>query len=109
MTDLAKESMEKINTRLARQGISIQQQDKKLIEDSLELLRDANRVNAKRMQPFDNLHIQKIISNASRGSHPPDEIYQRVFLGGSAKDLQDLFKATRNYDEYLKSINIYFL
>ena len=105
MTDLAKESMEKINTRLARQGISIQQQDKKLIEDSLELLRDANRVNAKRMQPFDNLHIQKIISNASRGSHPPDEIYQRVFLGGSAKDLQDLFKATRNYDEYLESIN----
>ena len=55
------------------------------------------------MQPFDNLNIQKIISNASRGAHPPDEIYQRVFLGGSAKDLDDLFRATKNYDEYLKA------
>ena len=103
MTDLHKETMEKINTRLARQEISIQQPDKQLIADSLELLRNTNLLNAKRMQPFDNLHIQKIISNATRGSHPPDEIYQRVFLGGSAKDLQDIFKATKNYDEYLKS------
>ena len=52
----------------------------------------------------ENLNIQKIISNASKGAHPPDEIYERVFLGGSSKDLEDLFKATRNYDEYLKSV-----
>jgi len=104
MTDLAKESIEKINTRLKRQGITIQIQDKKLIEDSLKLLREANKTNAQRMKPFDNLQIQKIISNASKGAHPPEEIYQKVFLNGSSKDLQDVFTATRNYDDYLKSI-----
>jgi len=103
MTDLTKESLSTINTRLKRQGITLSKPQQLEIRDSLELLRDTNRKNAQRMQPFDNLNIQKIISNASRGAHPPDEIYQRVFLGGSAKDLDDLFRATKNYDEYLKA------
>ena len=104
MTDLTKESLATINTRLARQGITMTKEQDRTIKNSLQLLRDTNRKNAQRMQPFDNLNIQKIISNASKGAHPPDEIYQRVFLGGSAKDLDDLFRATRNYDEYLKGI-----
>ena len=103
MTDLTKESLSTINTRLKRQGITLSKPQQLEIRRSLELLRDTNRKNAQRMQPFDNLNIQKIISNASRGAHPPDEIYQRVFLGGSAKDLDDLFRATKNYDEYLKA------
>lgn len=105
MTDLTRESLASINTRLKRQGITLGARQRNQIKESLELLRDTNRKNAQRMQPFDNLSIQKVISNAKIGAHPPDEIYQRVFLGGSAKDLQDLFKATRNYDEYLKSIS----
>ena len=104
MTDLTKESLATINTRLKRQGITMTREQDQTIKNSLNLLRDTNRKNAQRMQPFDNLNIQKIISNASKGAHPPDEIYQRVFLGGSAKDLDDLFRATRNYDEYLKGI-----
>jgi hypothetical protein len=104
MTDLTKESLSDINTRLARQNITMTQEQKNIIQESLRLLRDTNKKNAQRMQPFDNLNIQKIISNASKGAHPPDEIYERVFLGGSAKDLEDLFKATRNYDEYLESL-----
>tara|TARA_R100000149_G_C5880021_1_gene144818 strand:- start:102 stop:3527 length:3426 start_codon:yes stop_codon:yes gene_type:complete len=104
MTDLTKESLSDINTRLARQNITMTQEQKNIIQESLRLLRDTNKKNAERMQPFDNLNIQKIISNASKGAHPPDEIYERVFLGGSAKDLEDLFKATRNYDEYLESL-----
>ena len=104
MTDLTKESLATINTRLKRQGITMTKEQDQTIKNSLTLLRDTNRKNAQRMQPFDNLNIQKIISNASKGAHPPDEIYQRVFLGGSAKDLDDLFRATRNYDEYLKGI-----
>jgi len=105
MTDLTKESLATINTRLKRQGITMTKEQNQTIKNSLPLLRDTNRKNAQRMQPFDNLNIQKIISNASKGAHPPDEIYQRVFLGGSAKDLDDLFRATRNYDEYLKGID----
>ena len=104
MTDLTKESLATINTRLKRQGITMTREQDQTIKNSLNLLRDTNRKNAQRMQPFDNLNIQKIISNASKGAHPPDEIYQRVFLGGSAKDLDDLFRATKNYDEYLKRI-----
>ena len=104
MTDLTKESLATINTRLKRQRITMTREQDQTIKNSLTLLRDTNRKNAQRMQPFDNLNIQKIISNASKGAHPPDEIYQRVFLGGSAKDLDDLFRATRNYDEYLKGI-----
>jgi len=103
MTDLTKESLATINTRLKRQGITLSNPQLLKIKRSLDILRDTNRKNAQRMQPFDNLNIQKIISNASRGAHPPDEIYQRIFLGGSAKDLDDLFRATRNYDEYLKA------
>ena len=104
LTDLTKDSVATINTRLKRQNITLNTEQKREIENSLNLLREANLKNAQRMQPFDNLNIQKIISNASRGAHPPDEIYQRVFLGGSAKDLDDLFRATRNYDEYLADI-----
>jgi len=104
MTDLTKESLSDINTRLKRQGITLGAKQRNEIKDSIDLLRATNLKNAQRMQPFDNLSIQKVISNAKIGAHPPDEIYQRVFLGGSAKDLQDLFKATRNYDEYLESI-----
>jgi len=104
LTDLGKDSLANINMRLRKQNITMTKEQKDMIDESLELLRNTNRKNAQRMKPFDNLNIQKIISNASKGAHPPDEIYERVFLGGSAKDLEDLFKATRNYDEYLKSI-----
>ena len=103
MTDLTKESLSTINARLKRQGITLSKPQLMQIQRSLKILRDTNLKNAQRMQPFDNLNIQKIISNASKGAHPPDEIYQRIFLGGSAKDLDDLFRATRNYDEYLEA------
>ena len=105
MTDLGKKTFADLNIRLKRQGISVTKQQADVINNSLAELRSVNLLNAQRMQPFDNLNIQKIISNAKIGSTPPDDIYQKIFLGGSTKDLEDLFKAVRNYDEYLVSIN----
>lgn len=65
-------------------------------------LRNANKLAAERMAPFDRLEIKKIISNAQRGAHDADDVYKKVILNGEYKELDDIFKGLRQYDDYMK-------
>ena len=72
------------------------------INNAIEQLRIANRIAAERMAPFDRLEIKKIISNSQKGAFDADEIYKKVILNGDKSELDDIFKALNQYDEYLK-------
>jgi hypothetical protein len=53
------------------------------------------------MAPFDRLEIKKIISNSQKGAHNADEVYKKVILNGERGDLEDIFKALQDYDNYM--------
>jgi|TARA_A100001391_G_scaffold47862_2_gene28541 hypothetical protein len=76
----------------------------KKINESIDLLREADRLNAKLNEPFKNATI-KNITNAARGTgaFDPDEVYDKLIFNGSLRQLDDFFKAVDDYDKYLKN------
>ena len=81
------------------EAITLQKEAQDLIRGSIEALRDTNRIAARRMAPFDRVHIKKTISNATNGAHNADEVYKNVILNGQDADLEAVFQALRNYDK----------
>tara|TARA_R100000664_G_C2757898_1_gene146415 strand:- start:7 stop:3261 length:3255 start_codon:yes stop_codon:yes gene_type:complete len=75
------------------------------LNEGINLLREADKLNAKLNEPFKNATI-KNITNAARGSgaFDPDEVYDKLIFNGSLRQLDDFFKAVADYDEYLESI-----
>ena len=71
------------------------------VNNAIKQLREANKIAAERMAPFDRLEIKKIISNSQKGAHNADEVYKKVILNGERGDLEDIFKALRDYDNYM--------
>ena len=81
--------------------IEVNQQAVNEINTAIEKLRFANKVAAERMAPFDRLEMKKIISNSQKGAFDADEIYKKVILNGDKADLDNVFKALNQYDDYL--------
>ena len=72
------------------------------VNESINLLRKADDLNATLNEPFSNAVIKKI-TNAARGSgaFDPDEVYDKLIFNGSLRQLDDFFKAIDDYDQYL--------
>jgi len=92
----------------AREGIGydenlgLNQQELSQVNNAIEQLRIANTVAAERMAPFDRLAMKRIISNSQKGAFDADEIYKKVILNGDKADLDAVFKALNQYDNYLE-------
>ena len=71
------------------------------VNNAILQLRETNKIAAQRMAPFDRLQIKKIISNSQKGAHDADEVYKKVILNGEKGDLDDIFKALKDYDNYM--------
>jgi len=76
------------------------------INKSIKLLRDADKLNAKLNEPFDNAIIKRM-QNAARGNgaFDPDEVFDKLIHSGSLRQLDDFFKAVEDYDNYLIAKN----
>jgi hypothetical protein len=115
LTQLEIEGVEQFNVQLAKNlkrnkelnpgafGDEIELQDEAVreINNAIKQLREANKIAAERMAPFDRLQIKKIISNSQKGAFDADEVYKKVILNGEKGDLDDIFKALRDYDNYM--------
>ena len=56
------------------------------------------------MQPFDTLQMEKLISNAKKGSINADRVYSDAILKGTKTQLDNVFEALREYDLYLQRV-----
>ena len=114
LTQLEIEGVEKFNVQLAHNirmaglgddVIELEGQAVREVNNAIKQLREANKIAAERMAPFDRLEIKKIISNSQKGAHNADEVYKKVILNGERGDLEDIFKALRDYDNYMVQAN----
>ena len=110
LTQLEIEGVEQFNVQLAKnikaaglgdEAIELEGQAVREVNNAIKQLREANKIAAERMAPFDRLEIKKIISNSQKGAHNADEVYKKVILNGEKGDLEDIFKALRDYDDYM--------
>ncbi len=110
LTQLEIEGVEQFNVQLAKnikaaglgdEVIELEGQAVREVNNAIKQLREANKIAAERMAPFDRLEIKKIISNSQKGAHNADEVYKKVILNGERGDLEDIFKALRDYDNYM--------
>ncbi len=110
LTQLEIEGVEQFNVQLAKNikaaglgddVIELEGQAVREVNNAIKQLREANKIAAERMAPFDRLEIKKIISNSQKGAHNADEVYKKVILNGQRGDLEDIFKALRDYDNYM--------
>lgn len=116
LTQLEIEGVEQFNVQLAKNikaaglgddpvSIELQNDAVRQVNNAIKQLREANKIAAERMAPFDRLEIKKIISNSQKGAHNADEVYKKVILNGERGDLEDIFKALRDYDNYMVQAN----
>ena len=114
LTQLEIEGVEQFNVQLAKNikaaglgddVIELEGQAVREVNNAIKQLREANKIAAERMAPFDRLEIKKIISNSQKGAHNADEVYKKVILNGERGDLEDIFKALRDYDNYMVQAN----
>jgi len=72
------------------------------VNESIDLLRAADKLNAELNQPFINSTINNITESARvTGAFDPDEVYDKLIFKGSLRQLDDFFKAVDDYDKYL--------
>jgi hypothetical protein len=83
---------------------ALQPAQQKIINEAIQGLRGANKLSAKLLEPFDRTAINKVIEQGGRGATNPDEVYLKLLEQGKTKDLQDLFKNLRSYDEYKRKL-----
>ena len=83
---------------------SIEPAQQKLINEAIKSLRDANKLSAQLLEPFDRLAIRNVIEQGGKGATNADEVYLRLVEKGKTKDLADLFKNLRSFDEYKRSL-----
>ncbi len=65
---------------------------------------DANEYSAQVLKSFDSGLINKIVKQGKYGSIDSYQIYDKAIRGGAPKDLRDILKATKDYDDYLITI-----
>lgn len=72
------------------------------INESIDLLRAADKLNAELNQPFINATINNITESARlTGAFDPDEVFEKLIIKGNLRQLDDFFKAVDDYDKYL--------
>jgi hypothetical protein len=71
---------------------------------AVALLKEANDYSRRVLEPFDNAVLQKIKQEGKYGAYDVLEIYERAVQNGSATSLRDIFKAVRNYDDYIDEV-----
>jgi len=83
-----------------------------MIDEDLEVvaragrsLFDANDYAARALQAYDSALINKIVMQSKKGAIRSREVYEKAVLQGKPTALEDIFKATKDYDDYLVSIN----
>ena len=92
----------KIATRLKKANIS--NDDLEVVARAGRDLLEANKYSAQVLQAYDSALINKIVKQSSHGSIDHYQIYDTAIRGGKPKDLRDIFKATKDYDDYLITI-----
>ena len=85
-------------------GFGILPAEQKLITKAVGDLRDANKLSAKLLEPFDRVRINKTIERGGTGSYNPDEVYLNLVENGKTRDLKDLFQSLRTYDQYKRQM-----
>ena len=85
-------------------AFTIEPAQQKLINEAIKSLRDANKLSAQLLEPFDRLAIQNVIEQGGKGATNADEVYLKLVEKGKTKDLADLFKNLRSFDEYKRSL-----
>ena len=83
---------------------TIEAAQQKVLNEAIEGLRDANKLSAKLLEPFDRVAINRVIEQGGRGATNADEVYLKLVEKGKTKDLQDLFKNLRSFDEYKRKL-----
>ena len=76
----------------------------KVINEAIKSLRDANKLSAQLLEPFDRLAINNVIEQGGKGATNADEVYLKLVERGKTKDLADLFKNLRSFDEYKRKL-----
>ena len=72
------------------------------LNQSINSLKNANKLAQERMAPFDDMDIQRLISQTAKGAYNADEVYKGVVLNGKPTQLQNIFKGLKAHDDYLK-------
>jgi len=79
--------------------------DKLKLDTAIKLLRIANDKNRARLQPYDDVLLKKVSSEAEvSGAADPDKIFNDLIINGSTRNLEDFFDALSQYDTYLRTI-----
>ena len=85
-------------------GFKLTPEKQKIINEAIKGLRDANKLSAKLLEPFDRTAIVNVIEQGAKGATNPDEVYLKLLERGKTKDLQDLFKNLRSFDQYKREL-----
>ncbi len=104
LTELEHKGIQKVKANLAEMKLRLDPADERMIKRAVQDLKDANKLNFERMQPFDSLEMDRLISNAKKGSLNADKVYKEAILNGSTQELSNIFRALREYDIYKQKI-----
>ena len=85
-------------------GFGIQPAEQRLITKAVGDLRNANKLSARLLEPFDRVRINKTIERGGTGSYNADEVYLNLVENGKSRDLKDLFQSLRTYDQYKRQM-----
>ena len=107
MIDIFQSSLDKladpaIGTRLAKAGLF--GDDVNIVNQAGRLLSDSNKYAADVLRAYDSALINKITKESKRGAYNANQVYKSAVRGGTSDDLNDIFKATKDYDDYMNSI-----
>ena len=93
-----------VNKTDTKDAFTIEASQQKVINEAIKSLRDANRLSAQLLEPFDRLAVKNVIEQGGKGATNADEVYLKLVEKGKAKDLSDLFRNLRSFDEYKRGI-----
>tara|TARA_R110002074_G_scaffold195004_1_gene361131 strand:- start:1733 stop:5140 length:3408 start_codon:yes stop_codon:yes gene_type:complete len=93
-----------VNKTGTKDAFTIEASQQKVINEAIKSLRDANRLSAQLLEPFDRLAVKNVIEQGGKGATNADEVYLKLVEKGKAKDLSDLFRNLRSFDEYKRGI-----
>jgi len=105
LTELSENLSQDVEKALANKQIRLNAPERKQIRDAMEELRIANANHFKRMEPFDSKRMERLIADAGKGYIGADEVYKDALLAGSKEELDNIFKALRDYDDYITRVD----
>ena len=93
-----------VNKTGTKDAFTIEASQQKVINEAIKSLRDANRLSAQLLEPFDRTLVKNVIEQGGKGATNADEVYLKLVEKGKAKDLSDLFRNLRSFDEYKRGL-----